>query len=479
MADLSDEDIAFIKELREARENGIINRRQALGLLAGIGIGGAASYSGVQTAAADASTSDSDGNVGTPDDRVDVFGDGVDAKSVNHTVYIDPGTSDVGQAVNDAISNNDAETKIVIPEPDGTEYTLSTKMEIDAGYYVTSGFESHPRIGAGNDPIYPEIEVASGGPSPAVEVKGDAAFTGFYVSSRGQGIRSWGAPKIRAVVDKVESWGIKHSDQTSGGSDTNSNIARIEASCRGNGDFDSTGVLVISEDADANNANGAEVICHDMIELRKGVRLNDIGSAYLRIQHHDIAGQSFTAGDSKVIEFDNSDKNVVASVYSDEADIGIDEINGSDANKIIEANLGGVTTPYSAPATAGSVRLTQDGDVQVADKTALRGATKSSVSPGFGSWQQPDADRSVLVLVEARAETDGTSKGSVILEVDDSGGTSADDTFTVSSQAPTTAGDNNEGSAAALVPAGGQYQINNNSDPNNGNTLFDVREVTL
>jgi hypothetical protein len=82
MAELTDKDIAFIKKLREARENGVINRRQALGLLAGIGVGGAAGYAGVGQASADASTSDSDGNVGTPSDRVDVFADGMDSKSV-------------------------------------------------------------------------------------------------------------------------------------------------------------------------------------------------------------------------------------------------------------------------------------------------------------------------------------------------------------------------------------------------------------
>lgn len=51
-AELSDEDIQFIKELREARESGGINRRQALGLLAGVGIGGAAGALGVETASA-------------------------------------------------------------------------------------------------------------------------------------------------------------------------------------------------------------------------------------------------------------------------------------------------------------------------------------------------------------------------------------------------------------------------------------------
>jgi hypothetical protein len=83
MAELKDEDIEFIQELRKAREQGHINRRQALGLLAGVGIGGAAGALGTGAVKADASTSDSDGNVGLPGDRVDVFGDGVDAVSLS------------------------------------------------------------------------------------------------------------------------------------------------------------------------------------------------------------------------------------------------------------------------------------------------------------------------------------------------------------------------------------------------------------
>lgn len=105
----------------------------------------------------------------------------------------------------------------------------------------------------------------------------------------------------------------------------------------------------------------------------------------------------------------------------------------------------------------------------------------SAATPGFGTWRQVDADNSALLTVEATASTDGTSKGEVVLDVDESGGTTADYTLTVALADP----DNAAGVALAdtlaslLLPAGAQYQIRNSSDPNAANTIDVVREVVL
>jgi hypothetical protein len=77
MAELTDEDIQFIQELREAHEERRISRREALGTLGAAGVGAAVGFIGSGTAAADPSTSDSDGNVGTPDNPADVFAEGL------------------------------------------------------------------------------------------------------------------------------------------------------------------------------------------------------------------------------------------------------------------------------------------------------------------------------------------------------------------------------------------------------------------
>lgn len=64
-----------------------VSRREAMqaGGALGVGalLGGGGGLALTQRAAADASTSDSDGNVGLPGDRVDVFADGVDATTVS------------------------------------------------------------------------------------------------------------------------------------------------------------------------------------------------------------------------------------------------------------------------------------------------------------------------------------------------------------------------------------------------------------
>ncbi len=58
-------------------------RREILSVLVGGAAGGAALAVGTGEVEAAASTSDSDGNVGLPSDRVDVFADGIDINTIN------------------------------------------------------------------------------------------------------------------------------------------------------------------------------------------------------------------------------------------------------------------------------------------------------------------------------------------------------------------------------------------------------------
>lgn len=80
---LDDEDVSALKEMAEWWRESNMTRRAALGLATGAGAA-AAGAGGFMTgrASADASTSDNDGDVGEPDDRVDVWADGVDANSI-------------------------------------------------------------------------------------------------------------------------------------------------------------------------------------------------------------------------------------------------------------------------------------------------------------------------------------------------------------------------------------------------------------
>jgi hypothetical protein len=104
-----------------------------------------------------------------------------------------------------------------------------------------------------------------------------------------------------------------------------------------------------------------------------------------------------------------------------------------------------------------------------------------SAAPGFGTWRQASADTPVLVSVAATAETDGTSAGEVVLDVDEDGDGTADYTLAlVDVVADHAAGTAFADTIASLyLSAGAQYQVRNVSDPNANNSLDTVREVTL
>lgn len=97
-----------------------LSRRDLMKASGGVGLGallGGGSIAATQTGAADPSTSDSDGNVGLPGDRVDVFSDGIDANSIETEqllnrslpvrVYQD-GSETVAETASQEFRNSDA-----------------------------------------------------------------------------------------------------------------------------------------------------------------------------------------------------------------------------------------------------------------------------------------------------------------------------------------------------------------------------------
>lgn len=106
-------------------------------------------------------------------------------------------------------------------------------------------------------------------------------------------------------------------------------------------------------------------------------------------------------------------------------------------------------------------------------------SSSSSVSPGFGSWQNTGSGLT-LVLVEATAETDGASIGNVEVDVDEDGGTTADYSVSVANvDSDANAGTAEDDTALIPVPDGGAYQVANDSDPNTNNAINTVREFSL
>lgn len=110
---------------------------------------------------------------------------------------------------------------------------------------------------------------------------------------------------------------------------------------------------------------------------------------------------------------------------------------------------------------------------------ASDGGTTSSVAPGFGTWTTADADRPVFLEIDATAETDGTSRGEVVIDIDESGGTTADYSLPIAHVAAALSGGANQKDGRHVyLPPGAQYQVRNVSDPNNVNSIDVVRELT-
>lgn len=106
--------------------------------------------------------------------------------------------------------------------------------------------------------------------------------------------------------------------------------------------------------------------------------------------------------------------------------------------------------------------------------------TSSSVALGFGSWRVPSADRPVLVQVSILAQTDGTTSGEVKVDVDESGGTTADYSLSGAFVGSTAgAGASSENSTMFLIPPGGSYRYRNVGDPNTANSVQTQREFEL
>jgi hypothetical protein len=150
----------------------------------------------------------------------------------------------------------------------------------------------------------------------------------------------------------------------------------------------------------------------------------------------------------------------------------------------------GFDTPAATGAPTGAEYVTGSSDADLSNEVVrspasdilLAGSfgTTTSISPGFGSWTQIDANNPGFVFGHLFAETNGSSNGIVKVQVDESGGTTADYT------AARVFADDNLPSAARVqlsywvyVPGGGQFQIVNVSDPRGTNTISVTRTLTI
>jgi len=116
------------------------------------------------------------------------------------------------------------------------------------------------------------------------------------------------------------------------------------------------------------------------------------------------------------------------------------------------------------------------GDILVSDD--IDGTV--SLSPGFGTYTQVSSTAPALLTCRVTTKTDGSTSGSVRLDIDESGGTTADYSYIVSF-AGLNLGSNavTNGIVTVSLPAGAQFRIRNSADPNGNNQIRQVRAQIL
>lgn len=226
--DLTTDERNALLELARARANGSLTRRDALigggAILAGGAIGGGASQA-VGTVAADASTTDADGDVGGPNDRVDVFAQAVDTDEVSLTdptlVYVygegsnllttrDPANfADVFAAINDVLSGLSAGEKVDIqlPNTGSSGVSATTTLSVPTGVEVPNiygyGEDSGTVINYGATDGTPAIDVVTGESND-----GGFEWSGFRLVGPGEASTSGEAIRFNSTV--AQSFEISH-----------------------------------------------------------------------------------------------------------------------------------------------------------------------------------------------------------------------------------------------------------------------------
>lgn len=104
----------------------------------------------------------------------------------------------------------------------------------------------------------------------------------------------------------------------------------------------------------------------------------------------------------------------------------------------------------------------------------------------FDTWYESNKDRPSLLIVSARAITDGVGDAHIDIWVDNDIGqyNNYDREYTIAyADANATADDGNnvaiEDTATVFLPAGSQWQVLNDTDPTGNNFLNSAREVVL
>jgi len=105
---------------------------------------------------------------------------------------------------------------------------------------------------------------------------------------------------------------------------------------------------------------------------------------------------------------------------------------------------------------------------------------KVSLSPGFDNFTQVDANNPSLLTVVVKAQTDGSTNGKIDIRIDESGGTTPNINHLHAFASQAASSQHTDISATTYpLPAGAQFKIANQSDPDASNSIRTVRAQIL
>lgn len=133
----------------------------------------------------------------------------------------------------------------------------------------------------------------------------------------------------------------------------------------------------------------------------------------------------------------------------------------------------------AADSTIFDVPVLFGDDIERYDVMQPPASTSAGSATLGGGWVSEDANQDCFVFGQIRAlNTEGTN-GQVTVDVDESGGTTPDYTFSAFADASTDGIVTETVTFWAFLPPGGQYQVVNDSDPAGSNSLRFVRVLKL
>lgn len=114
----------------------------------------------------------------------------------------------------------------------------------------------------------------------------------------------------------------------------------------------------------------------------------------------------------------------------------------------------------------------------VGDGVMSTPSSTSAMTTAFDTWTNPSHAGGIWLEMSVTVETDGTTDGLVVVDVDESGGTTADYGF--EARTPSALGGASDSEYLKVyIPPNGSYQIRNAQDPGLANAIKEAREVKV